>query len=464
METSYMEIAAFAQQLLETDDLETKLRPAHGEFTDESPGSPLKTPTTPGRPSDLQFHALKQCHAFPGPHQLDSDEEQRGLLLHFFANHELLATELMALVLLKFPDAPSEFRRGVLDTLLEEQRHTRMYLARMEDCGVRFGDLPVSGYFWNAVAPMETPLDYVTRLSLTFEQANLDYSRHYADIFAKVGDNKTAAILDRIYRDEIGHVGYGLEWFRRWKKSDQSDWDAFESSLAFPLSPSRAKANGAAFNVQARLDAGLDEDFVHRLELFQRSRGRTPNIHYFASDEEAAMASGLDAKGYQPRSAVSDLAADLEILVAFLAREDDVVLLSNPPSPEHVRRLRDSGLTLPECEGLAAVTPALRSSKSEERAPEPALAPESLTRTRKLGQLRPWGWGPRSAKLLKPLIANLPGEDLTLDDFWNENRRALYSKASDLTLLQAIAREDETIDPRDYWHPLQDNGRNRNRP
>ncbi len=428
-----MEIQTFARQILETGDLEAKLRPPSDELTDHDPGAARKAPSSPGRPPGLQFHTLKQRHPLPGPHQLDGDEEQRGLLLHFFANHELLATELMALVLLKFPDAPAEFRRGVLATLLEEQRHTRMYLARMEDCGVRFGDLPVSGYFWNSVAPMETPLDYVTRLSLTFEQANLDYSRHYADIFSKVGDNKTAAILERIHRDEIGHVGYGLQWFRRWKKPNQTDWEAFESSLAFPLSPSRAKAGGAPFNTRARLEAGLDEDFVRHLELFQRSRGRTPHVYWFAPDEEAAMAGSLDARAYHPRAALSDLAADLEILPAFLARRDDVVLLHKLPSPAHLRYLRDHGFTLPEFEALAK---------------DGRLRPDSLIRTRKLGGLRPWGWGPRSARLLEPLLANLPGGNLALAACWNEQRRALYSKAADLALLQAIARDDDAIDPK----------------
>ncbi len=44
---------------------------------------------------------------------------------------------------------------------------------------VRFGDFTLNRFFWDSIAPMETPLDYVTRLSLTFEQANLDYAHHY---------------------------------------------------------------------------------------------------------------------------------------------------------------------------------------------------------------------------------------------------------------------------------------------
>ena len=49
----------------------------------------------------------------------------------------------------------------------------------MKQCGVEFGELPLSDYFWKSVSSMEDPLDYVTRLSLTFEQANLDFTLTY---------------------------------------------------------------------------------------------------------------------------------------------------------------------------------------------------------------------------------------------------------------------------------------------
>ncbi|MEZ5431121.1 MAG: DUF455 family protein [Verrucomicrobiales bacterium] len=133
---------------------------------------------------------------------------------------------------------------------------------------------------------METPLDYVSRLCLTFEQANLDYSKHFAGLLREAGDDKSARILDSIYRDEINHVGYGLKWFRRWKSPTLSDWEAYQSLLDFPLSPVRAKATGAIFNARGRNDAGLDEDFIRALDLYERSRGRTPNVFRFQADAE----------------------------------------------------------------------------------------------------------------------------------------------------------------------------------
>jgi hypothetical protein len=128
-----MELRDFAEQVLFATTLEEKLR-SPSVITDDCPGSPLLTPNMPGRPVDLRFKPQGSGKSdFPGVHRLEREQE-RGRLLHFFANHELLATELMALALLRFPDAPAAFRRGVFQTLKDEQMHTRLYMQRMANC------------------------------------------------------------------------------------------------------------------------------------------------------------------------------------------------------------------------------------------------------------------------------------------------------------------------------------------
>ena len=191
-----MEIRELAETVLFGDTLEHKLTPA-GRLTDERPGRPVKSPDAPGRPPELALDRWSETGrvAFQEVRSLERDED-RGLVLHFFANHELMAAELMALVLLKFPDAPARFRRGVARTLLDEQEHLRLYLERIRGAGVAFGQIPVSDFFWRAIAPMPTPLDFVTRLSLTLEQANLDYAPHYQRLFDELGDAGTAAGLE----------------------------------------------------------------------------------------------------------------------------------------------------------------------------------------------------------------------------------------------------------------------------
>src|SRR5947209_16641452 len=154
-----MELREFAERVLFGASLEAKLASPE-QLTDDQPGYGIVTPAVPGRPPELRFkpnHGGKS--ALPRFDQLDKPGES-GRLLQCFANHELLATELMALVLLRFPQAPPAFRRAVLQTLKDEQEHTRWYLARMRRCGVEFGEQPVSGYFWRAISAMQTPLDY----------------------------------------------------------------------------------------------------------------------------------------------------------------------------------------------------------------------------------------------------------------------------------------------------------------
>src|SRR5436190_24288379 len=99
-----MELREFAQKVLFATSLEEKLR-CLDALTDEHPGPAVVAPAAPGRPAALRFKPHGSGKAdFPGVKRLEQTRE-RGRLLHFFANHELLATELMALVLLRFPEA-----------------------------------------------------------------------------------------------------------------------------------------------------------------------------------------------------------------------------------------------------------------------------------------------------------------------------------------------------------------------
>jgi len=396
-----MELREFAERILFATSLEEKLR-SPSLITDEQPGSALHAPAAPGRPPELRFKTSGSGKAqFPGAHQLEQPRES-GRLLHFFANHELLATELMALVLLRFPDAPAAFRLGVLRTLQDEQEHTRLYLQRMAECGVHFGELPVSGFFWRAISGMESPMDYVAGLSLTFEQANLDFARYFANRFAVIGDAATAQLLERIHRDEIGHVAYGLKWFRRWKPLEESDWEAFCRRLRFPLSPQRAK--GPILNVEARRSAGLAPEFIDELNIYSQSKGRTPTVFLFNPFAEGYIASG---KSFTPVKHQALLAQDLANLPQFLCRQDDVVLVERRPSVQFLSGLKQAGFALPEFVEKSAMK---------------TLA------GRKLGDLRPWAWSPDSLELLSPLFAQLSNKLRSPASSFNAELAQLYSK------------------------------------
>ncbi|MDA0812835.1 MAG: DUF455 family protein [Verrucomicrobia bacterium] len=419
-----MELRTFAEKVLFSTRLEDKLAAPEGVVTDDSPGvAIISAPAMPGRPEALHFSMENGNTSFARARHLQSDED-RATLLHFFANHELLATELMALVLLKFPDAPKEFRMGILRTLREEQAHTQMYMRRMTACGLTFGDRPVNGYFWRNIADMESPLDYVTRLSLTFEQANLDFAHHFAQVFRAGGDTSTAGILDKIYRDEISHVSYGLQWFRRWKGEGLSDWQAFQQHLQFPLSPNRAKGK-APFNAEGRRAAGLDDEFINELQVSTSSRGRTPHVYVFNPAAEESVA--LQWPHFTPSKELAALASDLDTVALFLAREDDLVLLRHRPTTEFLQRIQAAGFPVPEIELLDA---------------NGRIAADSPNRSRKIGSLRPWGWSPESVQLLQPFAARVT-QTVTATR-WVPEISELYSKRWSAALLQKlVAAEPE---------------------
>ncbi len=254
-----------ALSIVETHSLDVKLASPAGELADDAPGPAYRAPA-PGRPPELRIRGARE---FRVPRIGGyGDPEQRARILHALANHELQAAELFAWALLAFPDTPADFRRGLLHILADEQRHTRMYIARVEAAGARFGDFPVSGYFWSKTPAIRSPLDFICAMSLTFENANLDHTVDYAAAAREAGDDKTAAVIERIHRDEVEHVRFGWRWLQVFKGEDRSAWRAYRDHLTWPLRP--AKARGRTLHRGGREAAGLDEDFIRRLEASQR--------------------------------------------------------------------------------------------------------------------------------------------------------------------------------------------------
>lgn len=259
-----MEIRTFAERMLLSPDIDVKLTAVEGELTDALPGEPLRV-DKPARPQNLQFAPRRTAPALPGAAAL-ADPKKRAIAHHIMANHELQALEVMAWTLLAFPEAPAEFRSGMVRVMRDEQRHTRMHIERAERLGLRFGELPVNCYIWKKALQFTCVLDYVAGLPLVFEGANLDHSLELETAFLKSGDPRSAAVMRRIHEDEIEHVRFGMEWLRRLKPALLSDWEAFEQHLHWPLRPS--KARGENFQHEARLRAGLTAEFIACLEQY----------------------------------------------------------------------------------------------------------------------------------------------------------------------------------------------------
>ncbi|MEI7700171.1 MAG: DUF455 family protein [Planctomycetia bacterium] len=259
-----MELRKFAEQVLLSEDLDQKIARLTELLTDNAPGDAIRV-AQPARPASLQFAARRTAPAMPKGASL-GDPARRALAHHVMANHELQALEVMAMVLLAFPAAPRNFRMGLAAIMQDEQRHTRMHVQRCQELGMQFGDRPVNGWIWQKAMEYQSELEYVAGLPLVFEGANLDHSVEFEQYFVAAGDRRSAAIMRAIHRDEIHHVQFGLTWLRHWKTPEQSDWEAWTQALHWPIRPS--KARGDMFQREARLAAGLNPDFIERLENF----------------------------------------------------------------------------------------------------------------------------------------------------------------------------------------------------
>ncbi len=264
-----MEIREFAEAVLFGTTLSDKLTGppgGHATLTDEAPGA-ARAWETPGRPAELAVAHKKKRKPLPKPGALH-DPNMRVRALHAFANHELMALELMAWAVVAYPDAPAAFRRGLAWLIVEEQRHLQLYIDRIDALGGAFGGEPVNDHFWRIAPDLTDPAKWVSALNLTFEQANLDHAPVFAEHFIRVGDVETAELLGTIEEDEVKHVAFGARWLASFKDPSTSLFDAWVANLTGQNDPTRARGR-AHFNVDARERARLPPQFIEALRRWE---------------------------------------------------------------------------------------------------------------------------------------------------------------------------------------------------
>lgn len=252
----------YAREILLGETLESKLTLETIQWDE---WKEFKLPSTPGRAGALRFS--DQQMKFPKAAHLN-DAEKKAMALHSFANHELLAMEMMAAALLIYPHKTEEdirFKKGIVTALKDEQKHLQLYIKRLNELGYQFGDFPLNDFFWRQMEKLESPSQYLSVMALTFESANLDFAQFYRDLFKKYGDDRTAQIMDIVLEDEISHVAFGAHWMKNWRR-DQSLWEYYRSSLPWPVTPARSK--GIDYDRDLHLKAIGDNDFVEKLSEY----------------------------------------------------------------------------------------------------------------------------------------------------------------------------------------------------
>jgi uncharacterized ferritin-like protein (DUF455 family) len=140
----------------------------------------------------------------------------RVALLHALAHIELNAIDLAWDLVARFgdPGLPRAFFDDWLGVAAEEAEHFHLLSTRLAGLGSAYGALPAHDGLWEAASA--TAHDVIARLAivpLVLEARGLDVTPAMILRLERAGDGESAAILARIYRDEIGHVAVGVRWF-----------------------------------------------------------------------------------------------------------------------------------------------------------------------------------------------------------------------------------------------------------
>ena len=187
-------------------------------------------------------------------------ERSRIALLHALAHIEFGAIDLAFDMAGRFGAGfPRHFVDDWLSVGADEAMHFALLDRRLRALGSHYGALPAHDGLWEAAA--ETMHDVRARLAvvpMVLEARGLDVTPATIGAFERAGDTRSAAILGRIYRDEIRHVGIGTAWFKAVCESQEIDAAPEWRRLI------RAHFRGIVkppFNDSARGEAGLSRDF-----------------------------------------------------------------------------------------------------------------------------------------------------------------------------------------------------------
>jgi uncharacterized ferritin-like protein (DUF455 family) len=187
-------------------------------------------------------------------------ERSRIALLHALAHIEFGAIDLAFDIAGRFgADFPPDFIDDWLSVGADEAMHFALLDRRLASLGAHYGALPAHDGLWEAAS--ETAHDVAARLAvvpMVLEARGLDVTPAIVGAFERAGDMRSAAVLKRIYTDEIRHVGIGTSWFKKVCESRRiamvSEWQRlvrlhFRGIVKPP------------FNDSARDQAGLSRDF-----------------------------------------------------------------------------------------------------------------------------------------------------------------------------------------------------------
>ena len=250
---------------LDTPDVWEKIKNIQNSCEHLVQGGRLAVPLYPAR--DIQVLDSK----FHPPKLGFSKLEGQARMLHDLASIELQAMELGVRTLAEFPDAPQAFREELMAVTVSEGTHLRLCLEGIQDLGFKWGDWPVHCALWDAVSAEDTLLDRILIVHRYLEGSGLDAGSYLIQRLDGVDDGKlTRKIVGQINFEEIGHVDFGSQWYRK-----ICDLEKIDPSKDFPerMNALRNKLpkRMEKINRDLRRKAGFTEEEILACEAYRES-------------------------------------------------------------------------------------------------------------------------------------------------------------------------------------------------
>lgn len=222
------------------------------------PGRPIRPPLV--EPRQLERRSMRS-------------PEGRAVLLHALAHIEFNAINLALDAVWRFAGMPEAFYADWLKVAAEEAYHFTLLSDRLADgFGHAYGDFPAHNGLWEMCE--RTKGDVLARMALvprTLEARGLDASPPIRARLLQAGDDASAAILDVILRDEIGHVAIGNRWFRYLCDASGLDPVSTYRQLAERYHAPRLRG---PFNFDARRTAGFEQAELDELAAQDAADGK----------------------------------------------------------------------------------------------------------------------------------------------------------------------------------------------
>lgn len=221
--------------------------------------SPILDIDDPGRPAQpllVEPGKLKRRSV--------ASETGRIIMLHAFAHIEFNAINIALDAAYRFRDQPQEYIGDWLQVASEEACHFQLLDQELVARGSAYGAYPAHRGLWDMVC--KTRHDALHRMALVprvMEARGLDVTPAMIDKFEQVGDDAAVAILERIYRDEIGHVRIGNFWYQALCERRGVDP---ETTFRRLLGEYMGGPLRGPFNWPARIQAGFGEQELSALE------------------------------------------------------------------------------------------------------------------------------------------------------------------------------------------------------